>query len=67
MRIDHVVLEYRNQVPVNATGHVIIEMHDTRLYEGDSKQAELADTCPLRADEMNASMHTCQGYLRGAS
>ena len=45
LRIDHVVLEYRNQVPVNATGHVVIEMHDTRLYEGDSKQAEF--TIPI--------------------
>nr|QFP92669.1 movement protein [Pepper yellow leaf curl Aceh virus]QSX72109.1 BC1 protein [Pepper yellow leaf curl Indonesia virus]WLV76336.1 BC1 [Pepper yellow leaf curl Aceh virus]WLV76340.1 BC1 [Pepper yellow leaf curl Aceh virus]BBI93196.1 movement protein [Pepper yellow leaf curl Aceh virus] len=45
LRIDHVILEYRNQVPVNATGHVIIEMHDTRLHEGDSKQAEF--TIPI--------------------
>nr|AGZ95305.1 BC1 [Tomato yellow leaf curl Kanchanaburi virus]AGZ95311.1 BC1 [Tomato yellow leaf curl Kanchanaburi virus]AGZ95313.1 BC1 [Tomato yellow leaf curl Kanchanaburi virus] len=45
LRIDHVILQYRNQVPVNATGHVVIEMHDTRLHEGDSKQAEF--TIPI--------------------
>ncbi|CAZ40057.1 BC1 protein [Clerodendrum golden mosaic China virus] len=45
LRIDHVILEYRNQVPINATGHVIIEMHDTRLGDGDSKQAEF--TIPI--------------------
>nr|QPB75074.1 BC1 [Pepper yellow leaf curl Thailand virus] len=45
LRIDHVILQYRNQVPGNATGHVVIEMHDTRLQEGDSKQAEF--TIPI--------------------
>nr|ACT65871.2 movement protein [Tomato leaf curl New Delhi virus-Chilli pepper] len=46
MKIDHVVLEYRSQVPINAVGHVVIEIHDMRLTEGDTKQAEF--TIPIR-------------------
>nr|ALA40033.1 movement protein [Jatropha leaf curl virus] len=51
-KIDHIVLEYRNQVPINATGHVVIEIHDQRLHEGDSKQAEF--TIPVQC---NCNLH----------
>nr|ACC78672.1 movement protein [Gossypium punctatum mild leaf curl virus]ACC78674.1 movement protein [Gossypium punctatum mild leaf curl virus]ACQ65839.1 BC1 [Gossypium punctatum mild leaf curl virus [Gossypium lobatum]]ACQ65845.1 BC1 [Gossypium punctatum mild leaf curl virus [Gossypium stocksii]] len=51
-KIDHIVLEYRNQVPINATGHVIIEIHDQRLNDGDSKQAEF--TIPVQC---NCNLH----------
>ncbi|AYH63717.1 movement protein [Sri Lankan cassava mosaic virus] len=51
-KIDHIVLEYRNQVPINATGHVIIEIHDQRLHDGDSKQAEF--TIPVQC---NCNLH----------
>ncbi|ACB44965.1 movement protein [Tomato leaf curl Palampur virus-[Jiroft:melon]] len=52
MKIDHVVLEYRNQVPINAVGHVVIEIHDMRLTEGDTKQAEF--TIPIKC---NCNLH----------
>nr|AJG36439.1 movement protein [Coccinia mosaic Tamil Nadu virus] len=52
MKIDHVVLEYRNQVPVNAVGHVVVEIHDMRLTEGDTKQAEF--TIPIKC---NCNLH----------
>ncbi|QDQ17823.1 movement protein [Bitter gourd yellow mosaic virus] len=52
MKIDHVVLEYRNQVPINALGHVVIEIHDMRLTEGDTKQAEF--TIPIKC---NCNLH----------
>nr|ACN77072.1 movement protein [Tomato leaf curl Palampur virus] len=51
-KIDHVVLEYRNQVPINAVGHVVIEIHDMRLTEGDTKQAEF--TIPIKC---NCNLH----------
>nr|CZF95146.1 movement porotein [Tomato leaf curl New Delhi virus] len=41
MKIDHVVLEYRNQVPINAVGHVVIEIHDMRLTEGGHKTSRI--------------------------
>nr|AVU88413.1 movement protein [Ramie yellow mosaic virus] len=52
MKIDHVVLEYRNQVPINATGHVVVEIHDRRLTDGDTKQAEF--TIPIKC---NCNLH----------
>nr|AGW45433.1 movement protein [Tomato leaf curl New Delhi virus] len=52
MKIDHVVLEYRSQVPINAVGHVVIEIHDMRLTEGDTKQAEF--TIPIKC---NCNLH----------
>nr|ABU95069.1 BC1 [Tomato leaf curl New Delhi virus] len=52
MKIDHVLLEYRNQVPINAVGHVVIEIHDMRLTEGDTKQAEF--TIPIKC---NCNLH----------
>nr|QGA69824.1 movement protein [Ocimum golden mosaic virus] len=52
LRIDHIVLEYRSQVPMNAQGTVIVEIHDTRLLEGDTKQAEF--TIPIKC---NCNIH----------
>lgn len=52
MKIDHVLLEYRSQVPINAVGHVVIEIHDMRLTEGETKQAEF--TIPIRC---NCNLH----------
>nr|QSX72061.1 BC1 protein [Squash leaf curl China virus]URY16875.1 BC1 [Squash leaf curl China virus]USN24661.1 BC1 [Squash leaf curl China virus]USN24670.1 BC1 [Squash leaf curl China virus]CAJ97389.1 BC1 protein [Squash leaf curl China virus] len=52
MKIDHVLLEYRSQVPINAVGHVVIEIHDMRLTEGDTKQAEF--TIPIKC---NCNLH----------
>nr|CRI05837.1 movement protein [Tomato leaf curl New Delhi virus] len=52
MKIDHVLLEYRSQVPINAVGHVVIWIHDMRLTEGDTKQAEF--TIPIKC---NCNLH----------
>nr|UVN12578.1 movement protein [Croton enation leaf curl virus] len=52
MKIDHVLLEYRSQVPINAVGHVVIKIHDMRLTEGDTKQAEF--TIPIKC---NCNLH----------
>nr|AGW45435.1 movement protein [Tomato leaf curl New Delhi virus] len=48
MKIDHVILEYLSQVPINAVGHVVIQIHDVRLTEGDTKQAEF--TIPIKCN-----------------
>nr|ACU26082.1 MP [Rhynchosia golden mosaic Yucatan virus] len=39
MKIDHCVIEYRQQVPINATGSVIVEIHDKRMTDNESLQA----------------------------
>nr|WGT83679.1 movement protein [Tomato leaf curl New Delhi virus] len=52
MKIDHVVLQYRSQVPINAVGHVVVEIHDMRLTEGHTKQAEF--TIPIKC---NCNLH----------
>ncbi|QGA69864.1 movement protein [Ocimum mosaic virus] len=52
LRIDHIVLEYRSQVPMNAQGTVIVEIHDKRLLEGETKQAEF--TIPIKC---NCNIH----------
>nr|ABA26615.1 MP [Cabbage leaf curl Jamaica virus] len=48
MKIDHCVIEYRQQVPINATGSVIVEIHDKRMTEDESLQASW--TFPLRCN-----------------
>nr|UBT71774.1 movement protein [Tomato leaf curl Palampur virus] len=52
MKIDHVVPGYRVRCPNNAVGHVVIEIHDMRLTEGDTKQAEF--TIPIKC---NCNLH----------
>ncbi|AAP47121.1 BC1 [Luffa yellow mosaic virus] len=52
MKIDHVVLEYRSQVPINAVGHVVIEIHDIEIDRGYTKQAEF--TIPIKC---NCNLH----------
>nr|ACL78778.1 BC1 [Kudzu mosaic virus] len=45
MKVDHIVIEYRNQVPYNATGSVIVTIRDTRLSDDEAAQA--AFTFPI--------------------
>nr|CRI68391.1 Movement protein [Pepper golden mosaic virus] len=47
-KIDHSVIEYRQQVPINATGSVIVEFHDKRMTDNESLQASW--TFPLRCN-----------------
>ncbi|AAU29409.1 MP protein [Corchorus yellow vein virus - [Hoa Binh]] len=48
MKIDHCVIEYRQQVPINATGSVIVEIHDKRMTDNESLQASY--TFPIRCN-----------------
>ncbi|ADC32509.1 nuclear shuttle protein [Rhynchosia mild mosaic virus] len=48
MKIDHCVIEYRQQVPINATGSVIVEIHDKRMTDDESLQASW--TFPIRCN-----------------
>nr|QDQ68920.1 movement protein [Pepper yellow vein Mali virus] len=45
MKIDHIIIEYRNQVPFNATGSVIVEIRDHRISSDEAAQA--AFTFPI--------------------
>nr|AKS48123.1 movement protein [Rhynchosia yellow mosaic virus] len=45
MKVDHIVIEYRNQVPFNATGSVIVTIRDNRLSHEQAAQA--AFTFPI--------------------
>nr|QDQ68901.1 nuclear shuttle protein [Pepper yellow vein Mali virus] len=45
MKIDHIIIEYRNQVPFNATGSVIVEIRDHRISSEEAAQA--AFTFPI--------------------
>nr|WNB50958.1 movement protein [Mungbean yellow mosaic India virus] len=52
MKVDHAVIEYRNQVPFNAKGTVIVTIRDTRLmYE---QAAHAAFTFPIAC---NVDLH----------
>nr|UEE01039.1 movement-protein [Begomovirus mozlegume] len=42
LKIDHIVIEYRHQVPFNATGSVIVEIRDHRLREDECAQARFS-------------------------
>ncbi|ADG36423.1 movement protein [Soybean chlorotic blotch virus] len=42
MKIDHIVIEYRNQVPFNATGSVVVEIRDHRLRQDECAQARFS-------------------------
>nr|AIR91772.1 movement protein [Melon chlorotic mosaic virus] len=48
MKIDHCVVEYRQQVPINASGTVIVEIHDKRMTDDQSLQASW--TFPIRCN-----------------
>ncbi|AFM38724.1 movement protein [Jacquemontia mosaic Yucatan virus] len=48
MKIDHCVIEYRQQVPINAAGTVIVEIHDMRMTQNESLQAKW--TFPIRCN-----------------
>ncbi|UFT26568.1 movement protein [Desmodium mosaic virus] len=48
MKIDHCVIEYRAQVPINAAGSVIVEIHDKRMTDNESLQASW--TFPIRCN-----------------
>nr|AZL96551.1 movement protein BC1 [Squash leaf curl virus] len=48
MKIDHCVIEYRQQVPINASGTVIVEIHDKRMTDNESLQASW--TFPIRCN-----------------
>ncbi|QIR81994.1 MP [Bean bushy stunt virus] len=48
MKIDHCVIEYRQQVPINASGAVIVEIHDQRMIDSESLQASW--TFPIRCN-----------------
>ncbi|AAO49273.1 BC1 protein [Cotton leaf crumple virus] len=48
MKIDHCVIEYRQQVPINATGTVIVEIHDKRMTDNESLQSSW--TFPIRCN-----------------
>ncbi|AFZ77098.1 MP [Sida ciliaris golden mosaic virus] len=48
MKIDHCVIEYRQQVPINAAGTVIVEIHDQRMTDNESLQASW--TFPIRCN-----------------
>ncbi|ANY43216.1 movement protein [Croton golden mosaic virus] len=48
MKIDHCVIEYRQQVPINASGSVIVEIHDKRMTDNESLQASW--TFPIRCN-----------------
>ncbi|AFY22644.1 movement protein [Corchorus mottle virus] len=48
MKIDHCVIEFRQQVPINATGSVIVEIHDKRMTDNESLQASW--TFPIRCN-----------------
>nr|AEG90588.1 movement protein [East African cassava mosaic Kenya virus] len=52
MKIDHIIIEYRNQVPFNATGSVIVEIRDDRVSLEDAAQA--AFTFPIAC---NVDLH----------
>nr|UUA79841.1 movement protein [Dolichos yellow mosaic virus]UUA79849.1 movement protein [Dolichos yellow mosaic virus] len=45
MKVDHIVIEYRNQVPFNAKGSVIVTIRDNRLSDDEASQA--AFTFPI--------------------
>nr|QDN53933.1 movement protein [Mungbean yellow mosaic virus]QHD57714.1 movement protein [Mungbean yellow mosaic virus]QHD57811.1 movement protein [Mungbean yellow mosaic virus]QPK40968.1 movement protein [Mungbean yellow mosaic virus] len=52
MKIDHAIIEYRNQVPFNAKGTVVVTIRDTRLsYE---QAAQAAFTFPIAC---NVDLH----------
>nr|AQT01577.1 MP [Sida micrantha mosaic virus] len=48
MKIDHCVIEYRQQVPINAVGSVVVEIHDKRMTDNESLQASW--TFPIRCN-----------------
>nr|CRI68415.1 Movement protein [Pepper golden mosaic virus] len=48
MKIDHCVIEYRQQFLVNASGSVIVEIHDQRMTDNESLQASW--TFPIRCN-----------------
>ncbi|ARM20165.1 movement protein [Jacquemontia yellow vein virus] len=48
MKIDHVIVEYRQQVPINAAGTVLVEIHDQRMTNNESLQASW--TFPIRCN-----------------
>nr|ARV90908.1 movement protein [Euphorbia yellow mosaic virus] len=48
MKIDHCVIEYRQQVPINASGSVVVEIHDKRMTDNESLQASW--TFPIRCN-----------------
>nr|QHB15465.1 BV1 [Euphorbia mosaic virus] len=48
MKIDHCVIEYRQQVPINASGTVVVEIHDKRMTDDESLQASW--TFPIRCN-----------------
>ncbi|QEE82321.1 movement protein [Tomato vein clearing leaf deformation virus] len=48
MKIDHSVIEFRQQVPINATGAVVVELHDMRITHNESLQASW--TFPIRCN-----------------
>nr|AEI91455.1 movement protein [Tomato golden mosaic virus] len=48
MKIDHCVIEFRQQVPINATGSVVVEIHDKRMTDNESLQASW--TFPVRCN-----------------
>ncbi|AJM13609.1 movement protein [Asystasia mosaic Madagascar virus] len=52
MKIDHIIIEYRNQVPFNATGSVIVEIRDNRVSQEEAAQA--AFTFPI---DCNVDLH----------
>ncbi|ALQ10824.1 BC1 [West African Asystasia virus 1] len=52
MKIDHIIIEYRNQVPFNATGSVIVEIRDNRVSMEEAAQA--AFTFPIAC---NVDLH----------
>ncbi|CCF12093.1 movement protein (MP), partial [Cassava mosaic Madagascar virus] len=52
MKIDHIIIEYNNQVPFNATGSVIVEIRDNRVSLEDAAQA--AFTFPITC---NVDLH----------
>nr|AMP46454.1 movement protein [Deinbollia mosaic virus] len=52
MKIDHIIIEYRNQVPFNATGSVVVEIRDNRVSQEEAAQA--AFTFPITC---NVDLH----------
>ncbi|AAL05284.1 movement protein [Macroptilium yellow mosaic Florida virus] len=48
MKIDHASIRYRQQVPINATGSVLVEIHDKRMTDNESLQASW--TFPIRCN-----------------
>lgn len=50
LRVDHCRIEYNPQVPFNAIGLVVVEIHDERVEVGHTLQAEYCFSIACQID-----------------